>query len=529
MNIVQVGLGTSGSITALILSKFFPKHNFKIVHNSKIIGVGEATFENFRTIISLLDLDEDDFLKHCGGTLKFGIGYKNFIEKENSFFHPFSYGYNGYRTTTDFHFEHHSFRGYSLKGEEYSNKEHPLSKVFLDNRVPLEEDGVFSSQYAFHINTQKFNEYCLTLLSKRSNVEIISDDIIDIKINHHGIDKLMLKNGNIITGDLFLDCSGFSQLLRSKLENAKWISIEKDLPNNKAFVIRQKYKNELEEIHPYTKATAMSHGWMWSIPLIDEISHGYVFSDLYSDYNEIHDEMEKHFSIKIKDYNQVNFKSGYEKVSWYKNCCALGLSSAFIEPLESTGIAIFIEQAIRLSTCLEKGYIKQLDRDFFNYRIEQDVLNIKTFIKHHFLHTQREDTNYWRDWKYDRSLTETEMDQWYNLYHSHVFPEEKYTFFTQSSYESILRPFGVLGDQNKFLMKYNSQSVPSNQLKQMGMINTDKISRFMGFEHNKEESIQKKEKFEQFIQMYHMNLLDVSSKLKRYPKHFEFLTSTIYR
>ena len=107
--------------------------------------------------------------------------------------------------------------------------------------------------------------------------------------------------------------------------------------------------------------------------------------------------------------------------------------------------------------------------------------------------------------------------------------KEKYTFFTQSSYESILRPFGVLGDQNKFLMKYNSQSVPSNQLKQMGMINTDKISRFMGFEHNKEESKQKKEKFEQFIQMYHMNLLDVSSKLKRYPKHFEFLTSTIYR
>ena len=469
MKIVQVGGGTAGWMTAFALSKCLPNVELTVIHNDKPIGVGEATFENIRHYHSFLGIDEKEFMKACDATFKFGIWFDNFINIDKSYCHLFQYG------TTRFPYKdieqwRWQFGNEPLVGIEWSKFMNPYTNFLLENKIPLdtqtlqakrfplapEEDKVFLGGYGYHMDAVKYQEFLKSQFIPQ--FKIIESTVDEIHIDENGIDYITIKdNEDKIRADLFIDCTGFNQVLIKNFGDS-WEDFGDYLPNNRAVVCRVPYKNHQKEMCPFTRCTGMNAGWKWTIPLYSRLSHGYVYSDGYITSEQAEAELRTYLGWE-GDVNHIKFRSGYQARSWIGNCVALGLSSFFVEPIESTGIAVFIRQIIDILRVLEKGHVKELDRDWWDATNIEDAQHIKNFIVHHFIHTSREDTAYWKDWKYNRTLDKMGINQykWLRAGHSGQMESSASNFYAPNAFDHILSAHGATVQQSKFMLQYHAQ------------------------------------------------------------------------
>jgi hypothetical protein len=249
---------------------------------------------------------------------------------------------------------------------------------------------------------------------------------------------------------------------------------------------------------PYTRATGLKNGWMWTIPLWDKKSHGYVFSDSYTSINDAEIEFRQTLGLKDTDECKViKFKNGYLDRSWIKNCVAIGLSSCFIEPLESTGIALSINQIERLLALFDKGYIKQVDKDIYNDLNIRDTLRIKSFIRNHFFFTVREDSEYWKDWKYNQTCNKDELELYKFALTGLVKPKESQSkFFPDNAFLYISEMHKVSNKFNSFITKHSLHNP-----------NVAQITLPPEYKHEKEEQ----------------TMENIKAEVKLAPNHYDFV------
>lgn len=92
----------------------------------------------------------------------------------------------------------------------------------------------------------------------------------------------------------------------------------------------------------------------------------------------------------------IKYKTGRRKVFWNRNCVALGLSSGFVEPLESTSIYMFMNGIVRLMRMFPFNGVTQSLIDEYNQQSIAELENIRDFIILHYHATSREDSEFWR-------------------------------------------------------------------------------------------------------------------------------------
>ena len=90
-NIIILGGGSAGWMTAATLIKCFPDKKITVIEspNIPIVGVGESTLQFIRGWSSLLEVDDKEFLSKCNGTYKLSIKFNDFYKKGESFHYPF--------------------------------------------------------------------------------------------------------------------------------------------------------------------------------------------------------------------------------------------------------------------------------------------------------------------------------------------------------------------------------------------------------------------------------------------------------
>ena len=438
MKIVQVGGGTTGWLSALGITKHIPNVDFTIIENDNPISVGEATFPTLKAFHTLTDINEQEFMRASNSTFKYAVRFDNFHEPGHTYYHSFL---KNYRTS-------------------YDPWSHFLEKNKIPNGAHFDIDSMLIGEtdkqaggYAYHLESDRYVDFIKTQITTK--ITHIKDTVSEIKIDENGI-KYIKINDQYIFADLFIDCSGFNHVLIKELQ-PNWISIQDSLPNNTAIVHRRKYNNVLEEMCPYTRATGLKNGWMWTIPLWDKKSHGYVFSDYYTSINNAEIEFRKTLDLKDNDECKIiKFKNGYLDRSWIKNCVAIGLSSCFIEPLESTGIALSVNQIERVLTIFDKGYVKQVDKDWFNNTNIDDTLRIKSFLMNHFIHTIREDSEYWKDWKYNKTFDKNDLELYTFIRIGNLKETKKSTsiFFPNRAFQYVLEMHKASSMDNSFVQKH---------------------------------------------------------------------------
>lgn len=401
-NIIIVGGGNSGYLTALgLVNKGIDVTLIDPPH-LPTIGVGESTqpavtfyLKDFCKTVGF------EYMPHVGATFKLGVRFEGwadhdiFVDSEDA----------------------KSHEGADRQGGLYDflckNKIHPDkfnhtcdAYVMAKNNLSPYRDGKISYM-GFEMNEfsnanqwdqEKATEYFRQKCLKFKNFNLIKDTVLDVSLSESGeIDELILKN-NKIKSDLYIDATGFRRLLIDKVSPG-FVSFSKSLLNDRAIVLRKKYKDPQKECFPYTKATAMSAGWMWSIPTYDDMAHGYVHSSNFISLEQAEIELREKTNEYDSSVDVVDFSPGIKTPIAAKNVLAVGLSSSFIEPLEATNLSTTVIQVANFILNLKEhdnkffiteNLMNDIDADF------QTVIDeIKSFIFCHYYFAPKNDTPYW--------------------------------------------------------------------------------------------------------------------------------------
>ncbi len=390
--VVVAGGGTAGWVAAAALSKQLGKLlDVVLVESDQIgtVGVGEATIPPMRTFHSLLGIDEQEFMRATDAVFKLGISFKNWGQIGDEYIHPFgSTGQGSYLADFQHFWLHGKSKGINAEFGEYS-LEVQAAKA---NKFATSKTG--SINYAYHLDATRYAQF-LRQFSEKHGAKRIEGKIQQVQQHPDGdIKALLLESGEIIEGDLFIDCTGFTGLLIDKTLNTPYEDWSHWLPCNSAIALQTE---SVEPPKPYVTCTAHHAGWQWHIPLQHRVGNGNVFcSDFMSD-----DQAKAHLLNNVKgkvltDPRVIKYKTGRRKVFWNQNCIALGLSSGFVEPLESTSIYLFMIGIVRLMNMFPFNGVTQSIIKEYNQQLIAELENVRDFIILHYHVTSREDSEFWR-------------------------------------------------------------------------------------------------------------------------------------
>ncbi len=402
--ILIVGGGTAGWIAASILSKQLEKANgaassvqIQLVESEEIgtIGVGESTIPPFLEMLNNLEINEQEFIKYTQASFKLGIQFVDWRVKGESYFHPFGTISAGMKEFTFYQLWLKSLQqGETLGLQDFS----PCNLMAQHGRFYLpqlaDKTAIGEARYALHLDAKLVAQY-LRNYAEAKGVQRTEGKIMSVVQRDDGsIAKVVLRSGEEISADFFIDCSGFHALLIEKTLGASYCDWTQYLPCDRAVAVQTENRGDTT---PYTRATARDHGWTWRIPLQKRIGNGYVYSSRYcSDDEAINTLMGAVDGKALIEPRVIPFKTGVRNEIWKKNCLAIGLASGFIEPLESTAIHLVVRGIIHfVRNFPDQDCDAALIRNY-NRGMTREYEEIRDFIVLHYCLTEREDTPFWR-------------------------------------------------------------------------------------------------------------------------------------
>lgn len=401
--IVIVGGGTAGWMTAASLCHVFEGTPLEtvIVESEQIgsVGVGEATIPHLRYFNERLGINEHEFMRETRATYKIGIEFSNWGRLGDSYIHPF--GEFGFKTD-GLAFYHYWLKaasaGYSAPLEDFS-----LPVAMAKNNkfaYPLHKQrSIYSTySYAFHIDASRYagflRKYCEQKAGADSRFRRVEGRITQVDQDDSGdICGLHLQDGRVVSGDFFIDCSGFRALLLNESLAVDLEDWSHWLPCDRAIAVPTA---SVGPPPPFTRAIARDAGWQWKIPLQHRTGNGLVYSSAYMDDEEAAKTLTDNIEgEQLASLNFLKFTTGRRKKSWANNCVAIGLSSGFLEPLESTSIYLIQAAIMKLTDLLPSGPDYSLQREEFNRQMSLEYERIRDFLILHYHATERDDTPFW--------------------------------------------------------------------------------------------------------------------------------------
>lgn len=410
-----IGGGSAGWMTATTLIRKCKKGTkITLIESPNIstVGVGESTIIGISDWLESINLnDPKKFLKEVDGTIKLSIRFEDFYKKDAGGFHyPFS--------TPLEEDPSHGVTGWYYKKilnpntpvSDFADVNYPIMALVNNNKLTSENFYTFNYKRnkAYHFDATKFGLFLKESICIPEGVNHILSDVVTVNKTEDGyVENVVLENGEKVSADLWIDCTGFKSLLLSETLEEEFLDFSKLLPNNKAWATRIPYKNKKEEICNYTDCIAQNNGWVWKIPLWSRWGSGYVYSDKYISDEDALKEF-KEF-IKKKDYSgvpiedlefrNIKMRVGRHKRLWVKNVVAIGLSAGFIEPLESNGLFTvheFLRMLIKKIDSPRDRY-SEWDRLEFNNEATRLFDGFASFVAAHYALSHRDDTPYWVD------------------------------------------------------------------------------------------------------------------------------------
>lgn len=412
--IVIVGGGSAGWMTASTLIKYYPNRDITLIESPYVpkIGVGESTLAGLTTWLSALEIDHKDFMSYTDASYKLSIKFTDFYEKDDGGYHyPFGEPFTGNAQMPSVNDWHTLKQFYpETPKQDYINSIFPSSALINSNKMyfpkDLEEMDGFTMHrdYALQFDAIKFAEWLKDRFAKPLGVNHVEKNVKEILSDEFGVSGLVLDDGSVISGDLYIDCTGFKGLLINETLKTEFESHAEKLPVNRTWAVQIPYENPEEEVVNYTESTALGYGWVWNAPLYSRIGTGYVYSDKFTTPEEALEEFKEHLrkvkgAHRITDdltFRDVPFKSGIMSKPWNKNVVGIGLSTAFLEPLESNGLYFIHESATHLVKSIQRGFINKFDQETYNFQVKKHFNTFSAFIQLHYLLSARRDTTFWR-------------------------------------------------------------------------------------------------------------------------------------
>lgn len=356
-NIVIIGGGTAGWITAAYLSFHNPNKTICLIESPNIptIGVGEGTFPSTMGLLNSIGITPRELLVKSNGGLKLGIQYTDFASDA-------------------FWLSTNAPQDWERWGTEMSKTLSLSSKV-----PPIDDEAVFACHFVAHDLAQLLKEHAL-----KNQVTHISAEVVNSQVKNNQCDNITLDSGNTITADWFVDCSGFARVL-IKQTDSKFVSYDKELLVDSAVVGPIPYTDKSKEFTCYSKISARTAGWQFKIPTYSRTGNGYVYSSQFLTPEAAETELRN--SVPVTDIKNLKMTLGYYDQLIVGNIVAAGLSGGFIEPMEATAIHLTERTIIAFNDLLQST----TTIDAANQYLKDKIRYIKTLILAHYAFSKRTD------------------------------------------------------------------------------------------------------------------------------------------
>lgn len=343
-NILILGGGTAGWMTAAFLARWIARAGIGVtlVESEQIgtIGVGEATVPGIHQYMKDLGINEAEFIKATHATFKLGIAFDGWANPDTSFFHPFA-AYGVQIESRPFYQTWWSAKqqGYREGLENFCLCTQLARRGKFAQPSFDEESRLAWYNYAYHFDASLFARY-LRRFAEQRGVTRVEGKVSQVNVDGTNgfIQSVCLESGELLGADLFVDCTGMAALLIGKTLGVGFEDWSHWLLSDSALAVQTKGVVAPE---PFTRSSARTAGWQWHIPLQHRVGNGYVYSSQFIGYEQARDELLANLRGELlTDPRLIRFTTGMRKDFWHKNCVAIGLSSGFLEPLESTSISL---------------------------------------------------------------------------------------------------------------------------------------------------------------------------------------------
>ncbi|MCR6644216.1 MAG: tryptophan 7-halogenase [Terricaulis sp.] len=445
-HLVIVGGGTAGWMTAAALSRFLVDGYTKItvIESDAIgtVGVGESTIPQIAIFNRMLGLDEDDFVRRTQATFKLAIEFVNWRKIGDLYYHPFGpYGLDMEGVSFHAFWLRLNGMGEAAPLDEYSLQALAARKAKFMRGTKTGNSPLTHIAYAFHFDAFLYARFLRDFAEARGVVRK-EGKIVDVGLRGEDgfIESLTLESGEKIEADFFVDCSGFRGLLIEQTLKAGYEDWGHWLPNDRAVAVPCA-KGGAE--NAVTRATARPAGWQWRIPLQYRIGNGYVYSSAHMSDDEAARTLLSNLDGEpLADPWLLRFSAGRRKKSWSKNCCAIGLSAGFMEPLESQSIYLIQMGISRLMAMFPTRVHAPPEADRYNRVMQYEYERIRDFIVLHYNTTERNDTPYW-DYVRTMSIPDTLAEK-IELFKAHgrIFRENE-ELFNDTSWFAVMMGQGL--------------------------------------------------------------------------------------
>lgn len=399
-SIVILGGGTAGWMTAASLQQHF-KHliDITLIESSEIgtVGVGEATIPTIRRFYYNLGMNDLDVMRATQATCKLGIQFNDWHKPGSSFIHPF--GQFG-QDLNGIGF-HHFWLKLKKMNAASALGDYSLGVSLAQNNkfnipAPKPPSPLSVFDWALHFDASLFathmRDFAIARGTRRIDAKV---NQVNLNPDNGFIKSLSLDSDETIAGDLFIDCSGFRGILIEETLHTGYENWSQWLWCDSAYAVQS---HSAGSPNSYTKVTARPAGWQWQIPLRHRDGNGHVYASRYMD-----DDTAKKILIDnvqgelLTEPRKITFVPGRRRKAWNKNCIAIGLASGFLEPLESTSIAL-------IETAIEKIKMLFPDNSFnpalmeeFNEMTLEEYERVRDFIILHYKLSNRVEDPFWRD------------------------------------------------------------------------------------------------------------------------------------
>ncbi len=495
---VILGGGTAGWMAACLLADQWRDRGAKVTlvesRDIGIIGVGEGSTPQLRAFFDKLDIAENEWMPACDATYKNGISFHGWSNRpgHESYFHPFP-------TPLDSHTAAKFFYNTQARRTGRDVAAHP-DQFFLPallaatDKAPIApENFPLEPSYGYHFDAHQVGAFLAEHATGKLGVRHVEGKIERVERQDNGdIKALVADNGTRIAGDFFLDCSGFRAILFNGALEEPFLPFSDNLFNDSA-VVMPTARADQASLPSQTKATALSAGWIWDIPLTSRRGNGYVYSSSHIDADTAERELRQHLGIGDHgDARHLKMRVGRVRNSWSYNALAIGLSQGFLEPLEATALHIVMATVEQFIGSFEAGAFTPQHRDRFNADIAARYEGIRDYIVCHYKVNRRDDfvgIDYWTASRNNQNLSDqlkAVLTGWFTGadLSAEISRLDIAKYYSAISWHSLLAGYGIFPDDAKItppgndIILHDMEEI--ERFLQRCAINFEKHSHFLG-------------------------------------------------